>query len=89
MAEEHRNTIRTSVELENIKKNESELKNTITQMKNTLEGINSKLLIGDSEEHISILEDRIMETTPLSENFQIVGTKTYSILILQAFSTIP
>ena len=71
------------------KKNESELKNTITQMKNSLEGIYSKLLIGDSEEHISILEDRIMETTLLSENFQIVGPKTYSILILQAFSTIP
>ena len=71
------------------KTNESELKNTITQMKHTLEGIYSKLLIDDPEEHISIPESKIMETTPLSENFQIVGTKSYSILILQAFSTIP
>ena len=71
------------------KTNESELKNTITQMKHTLEGIYCKLLIDDPEEHISIPESKIMETTPLSENFQIVRTKSYSILILQAFSTIP
>ena len=37
-------------ELENIK-NHSELKNTITEMENTLEGIKSRL--GDTEEHIT------------------------------------
>ena len=35
-------------ELENIKKNQSELKNTIAEMKNILEGINSRL--GHTEE---------------------------------------
>ena len=43
-------------ELENSKKNQSELKNTTTEKKNTLKGINSTL--GDTEEHISDLEDR-------------------------------
>ena len=42
--------------LENIKKNQLKLKNITTDMQNTLEGINSKL--GDTEEHISDLEDR-------------------------------
>ena len=46
--------------LENIKKNQSEVKNTITEMKSTLEGINSRL--GDTEECISYLKDKIMET---------------------------
>lgn len=30
--------------LENIKTNQAELKNTITEMRNTLEGINSRLM---------------------------------------------
>lgn len=34
------------------KKNQSELNNTITEMKNTLEGINSRL--SNTEEHIVI-----------------------------------
>lgn len=46
-------------EIENMKKNQSELKN-ITELKTTLEGINR---LGDAEEHISNLEDRVMETT--------------------------
>ena len=37
------------------------MKNTITEMKNILEGINSKL--DDAKEHTSDLEDRIMEIT--------------------------
>ena len=37
------------------------MKNTITEMKNTLEGINSRL--NDSEEQISELEDRAMAIT--------------------------
>lgn len=39
------------------KKNQSELNNTITEMKNTLEGINSR--VGDRK-YIRDLEDRIM-----------------------------
>ena len=42
-------------ELENIK-NQTELKNTVTEMKNELEGINSRL--NEAEEWISELEDR-------------------------------
>ena len=38
------------IELENIKKESLEMKNTITKMKNILEGINSKL--DDTEECI-------------------------------------
>ena len=41
-------------------KNESEL-NTITELKNTLEGINSRLEV--VEEWISDLESRVMKTT--------------------------
>ena len=52
--------------LEDIKKNQSALKNIITEMKITLEGINSRLVI---EEHISDLEDRIVEITqPPNQN---------------------
>ena len=37
------------------------MKNTITEMKNTLEGINSRL--NDTEKEISELEDRVLEIT--------------------------
>ena len=37
------------------------MNNTITESKNTLEGINSRL--GDAEEQISKLEDRLMEVS--------------------------
>ena len=47
-------------ELENIKNNEIELKNTITEMKSTLEGICSRL---NEEEWITELEDRVVEIT--------------------------
>ena len=46
--------------LENIK-NQTEMKNTITDRKNTLEGINSGLY--DIEEEISELEGRVVEIT--------------------------
>ena len=45
-------------ELEHIKKNQSEMKNTIIEMKSILKGINRRL--GDTEECISDLEDRII-----------------------------
>ena len=43
-------------ELENIKKNQTELKSAITEIKNTPESINSRL--HDTKEHNSDLEDR-------------------------------
>ena len=45
-------------QLENKKKNQTELKNTIAKMKNTLEGIDSRL--DDKEEWLSKLEDRVV-----------------------------
>lgn len=48
-----------NTELENIKNNQAELNNTITEMKNTLEGINIK--IHQAEELINELEDRVVE----------------------------
>ena len=41
-------------------KEQPEMKNTITEMKNTLEGINR---LCDTEEWISELEDRVVEIT--------------------------
>lgn len=56
-----------SKELENLKKNQSDLKNTIIEIKkkkknNTLEGINI-LRLGDTKECVSNLEDRLTEIT--------------------------
>ena len=42
------------------------MNNIITEMKNTLEGINSK--ITDAEEQISELEDRMVEITATEQN---------------------
>ena len=42
------------------------MNNTITEMKNTLEGINSR--IADAEEQISDLEDTMVEFTAVEEN---------------------
>ena len=47
-----------SKEIENTKKNQSELKNTIAEMKTTLLGINSRL---EDAEQVSNLEDMEME----------------------------
>ena len=51
--------------IENIKKNQLELKNMITEMKNTPGWIKSKL--EDEEEWISDLEDRVMESTQVEQ----------------------
>ena len=53
---------------ESINKDLGELNNnnTITEIKNTLEGINSR--ISEAEEQISKLEDKMMETTAEEEN---------------------
>ena len=42
------------------------MNNTITEMKNTIEGINSR--ITEAEEWISELEDRVVEITATKEN---------------------
>lgn len=44
---------------ENIKMKQSELENIVTELKNTVEGINSRLQ--DMEEWIRSLEDRVVE----------------------------
>ena len=49
-------------EIENVRKNQWQLKDTITEIKKyILEGINSRL--DDEEKHISNLEDRVVEIT--------------------------
>ena len=48
-----------SKELENIKKTQSEMNNSIAEIKDTLEGMNSRQ--SNTEEHISDLEVRKME----------------------------
>lgn len=55
------NIIRTSWELENIRKLQSELENIKTKMKNILEGINSRQ--DDTEKQIRSMEGRTVEIT--------------------------
>ena len=49
-----------------LKKKQTEVNNIITEMKNTLEGINSR--ITEAEEWISDLEDRMVEFTAVEQN---------------------
>ena len=49
-----------SAKIENMRKNQSELKNSKTKIKNTVEGIKSKL--EEAEEWSSDLEDREMKS---------------------------
>ena len=46
--------------IEDLKKKQTEMNNTITEMKNALEGINSRIT---EAEHISDMEERAVETT--------------------------
>ena len=55
-----------SKDLEEIKNKHRETSNTITETKNTPEGINSR--ISEAEEWISELEDRIVEITAEEQN---------------------
>ena len=48
-------------ELENIKNHQTDREDTITEMKNTLEGINCRL--NDTEELINKVEDRMVDIT--------------------------
>ena len=52
--------------LEALKNKQTEMNNTITEMKKTLEGINSR--ITEAEEQISNLEDRMAEFTDAEQN---------------------
>ena len=52
-------------QLESIIRNQAHLKNTIIELKNTLEGINIKL--ANLEEWISDLEDRLVEINKKSK----------------------
>lgn len=54
-----------STELENIKKRQSDLKNTIGKIKSTLEGISS--VLSGTDEWVSDLEDRAVEITQPEE----------------------
>ena len=52
--------------LEGLKNKQTEMGNTITEMKNTLEGLNSRITV--AEEQISDLEDRLVEFTAAEQN---------------------
>ena len=52
--------------LEELKNKQTEMTNTITEMKTTLEGINSR--ITEAEEWISDLEDKMVEFTAVEQN---------------------
>ena len=54
----------TDIDLEELKDKHTETTNTITEIKNTLEGINSRI----SEERISELEDKMVEITSEEQN---------------------
>ena len=51
--------------LEELKKKQTEMNNTITEMKNILEGINSRIT---EAERITDLEDRMVEFTAMEQN---------------------
>ena len=55
-------------DLEELKDKRSVMNNTITDMKNTQERINSR--VTEAEERISELEDRIMELTAEEQNIE-------------------
>ena len=52
--------------LEELKNKQTEMNNTITEMKTTLEGINSRIM--EAEEQISELEDTMVEFTTMEQN---------------------
>ena len=53
-------------DLEELKTKHTETNNTVTEIKNTLEGINS--IISEAEERISGLEDKMVEITSEEQN---------------------
>ena len=63
-----------SKDLEEIKEKQTEMNNTATEIKNTLEGINSRK--PETKEWISKLEDRMVEITAEEQNEEIRMKKT-------------
>ena len=55
-------------ELEELKRKQTVMNNTINETKNSLEGIKSR--ITEAEEWISDLEDKILEITTAEQNFR-------------------
>ena len=53
-------------DLEELKNKQTEMNNTVTEMKTTLEGINGRR--AEAEERISDLEDRMVELTAVEQN---------------------
>ena len=53
-------------DLEELKRNQAMMKNTINEIKNTLEGINSRII--QAEEQVSDLEDKMVEITTAEQN---------------------
>ena len=53
-------------DLEKLKRNQAMMKKTINEIKNILEGINSR--ITEAEERVSDLEDKIVEITTAEQN---------------------
>ena len=53
-------------DLEDLKTKHTETNNTVTEIKNTLEGINSRIY--EAEERISKLKDKMMEITSEDQN---------------------
>lgn len=67
-------------ETQNIRKYQigvTELKNTIIEVKNTLEGFSSKL--GEAEECISKLDDKAMELTQIEQQNKTKQKKNFKI----------
>ena len=52
--------------IETIKKNQPEMRNTISQIRNTLEGINSRQ--DEAEDQISVLENKVVENIQTDQN---------------------
>lgn len=62
------NKIRSSTNIEIIKKSQSEileLKNTMTELKRLIQNFNS--ILGQAEERITVLKDKSLETIQLEE----------------------
>ena len=57
---------RFNKDLEELKSKQTEMNNTINEMKHSLEGINSR--ITEAEERISELEDKMVEITAREQN---------------------
>ena len=53
-------------ELEALKNKKSKMSSTISEIKNTLEGINSRIM--EAEEWTSEVEDRVLEITAMEKN---------------------